>query len=406
MQFLQCFLTALGSLWTHKLRAVLTMIGIIIGIGAVIAMVSLTEGLRYAVVHEFESLGSDLIFVVYAPEERETGERRGVFKGLTMDDAEAIKADCELVGNVAPQIEFQAKVKHLQKERQYRITGVTETFNQVINLTVARGRGLTREDVRGWRRVCVIGVKVVEDLFEPDEDPLGQELQFSGIRFRIVGILEKKGKAFGEDRDSVVYVPLTVVQKRLIGLDVVGVIFAKSVSSAMVEKAADQIWHFLWRRHENVEDFVVDSQASVLKSFGRILTIMSLVVSGIVGISLLVGGIGIMNIMLVTVTERTREIGLRKALGAKRRDILVQFLIEAMTLSAIGGAIGIACGWGLSQLAGYFITKSEALPFSTHVPLWAVLLALGFASAVGLFFGLWPAYRAARLDPIEALRHE
>jgi putative ABC transport system permease protein len=401
MKLLQCFLVALASLRANKMRSFLTMLGVIIGVGSVIVMVSLVEGARFQVIKEFEELGSNLIFVVYAPEQRESGERRGVFEGLTLADADAIKRECPLVAKVSPEMQFPAKVRYGKKERQVPIRGVGEDVNDVINVRIGRGRPVDRLDVRNWRRVCVLGQKVVDDLFEK-EDPIGQEVQLWNVRLRVIGILAKKGRSMGEDQDNFVYVPLTAMHKRFIGGKIIGAITVKAVSPEKTNAAADQIWELLRRRHDNVRDFVVDTQAGILKSIGKIINIFAAVLGGIGGLSLLVGGIGIMNIMLVSVTERTKEIGLRKAVGAKRRDILIQFLTESMTLSVIGGLFGMGFGAGLSGLVGY--AMKDKLP--THVPLWAALTAFIFSAAVGIFFGIYPAMRAARLDPIVALRHE
>jgi|YNPNPStandDraft_1061719.scaffolds.fasta_scaffold16175_2 putative ABC transport system permease protein len=401
MKLIQCFLVALASLRANKLRSFLTMLGVIIGVGSVIVMVSLVEGARHQVVKEFEELGSNLIFVVYAPEQRESGRRRGVFEGLTLEDAEAIKRDCPLVAKVSPEMRFNAKVRHGKKEREVPVMGVGEDVNDVINVRVARGRPIDRMDVRNWRRVCVLGQKVVDALFE-QEDPIGQEVRLWNVRLRVIGVLAKKGRSLGEDRDNFVHIPLTAIHKRFIGGKIIAAITVKAVSPEKTTEAADQIWELLRRRHENVQDFIVDTQEGILKSVGKIINIFALVLGGIGGLSLLVGGIGIMNIMLVSVTERTKEIGLRKAVGAKRRDILVQFLTESMTLSVIGGLFGMGFGASLSWTVGYVM--KDRLP--THVPLWAALTAFVFSAAVGIFFGIYPAMRAARLDPIVALRHE
>lgn len=401
MKLVQCFLVALASLRANKLRSFLTMLGIIIGVGSVIVMVSLVEGARYQVIKEFEELGSNLIFVVYAPEQRESGRRRGVFEGLTLEDAEAIKRDCPLVAKVSPEMRFSAKVRHGKKEREVPIMGVGEEVNDVINVRISQGRTVDRMDVRKWRRVCVLGQKVVDDLFGKD-DPIGQEVRVWNVRLQVIGVLAKKGRSLGEDRDNFVYVPLTAIHKRFIGGKIIASITVKAVSPEKTNEAADQIWELLRRRHENVQDFIVDTQVGILKSVGKIINIFALVLGGIGGLSLLVGGIGIMNIMLVSVTERTKEIGLRKAVGAKRRDILIQFLTESMTLSLIGGLFGMGFGASLSWLVG-FVMKDK-LP--THVPIWAALTAFIFSAAVGIFFGIYPAMRAARLDPIVALRHE
>jgi len=401
MSLLQVFLVALDNLRANKLRSFLTLLGVIIGVGVVVIMISLIEGARANVVKQFESIGSNVIYVIYAPEQRQTGAGRGVFKGLTMRDVKAIRQGCPLVAKLSPEMRFSAKVRHGTNERQTTISGVSAEVNEVMNVHLARGRRFTEEDEEQRRRVCLLGPKIAAQLFGYD-DPLGKEIEIRDVRLRVIGLMEEQGRTFGEDRDAFVYVPLSVMHKRLLGTDIIGVINCKAVAPDKVDAACDQIWRLLMNHHDNVNDFIVDSQERMLKAIGAVLTTFTFVLGGIGGLSLLVGGIGIMNIMLVSVTERTREIGLRKAVGAKRRDILIQFLLESMTLSAIGGVFGIGFGaalsWGVGAIMG------ERLP--THVPVWVCVVAFSFAAAVGIFFGIYPAYRAAQLDPIVALRYE
>ncbi|MDH7568928.1 MAG: ABC transporter permease, partial [Armatimonadota bacterium] len=366
-----------------------------------IVMVSIVEGARERVTKEFESIGSNLIFTLYMPERRASTGRSGVERGLTLADARAIERECPLVAAVCPNIDFRSTVRVGRRERYCQVMGVGEAANDVLNVEIARGRSVLPEDVANWNKVCVLGRKVAEELF-PEADPIGREVEVRGVRLRVIGLLAPKGRALGNDRDDCVYIPLTTAHKQILGRDILSDITARAVAPHRVDEAADQIWAVLRRRHSNIEDFVVDTQESILASVDRILNLFAMVLGGIAGLALLVGGIGIMNIMLVSVTERTREIGLRKAVGARSGDILWQFLIEAMTLSGIGGSVGIAFGWSLSLAVG--AVMKERMP--THVPPWSALFAFVFSAAVGIFFGAYPAWRAAGLSPIEALRHE
>ena len=402
---MELLLAAYHSLRTNKLRSILTTLGVVMGVGSVVLMVSIVEGARRRVIHEFENIGVNLIFVVYMPEQRPL---RGQpfsplvgFQGLTMDDVRAIQRNCDQVAMLSPEMRFGTSVKTVSAERNYPVMGVTEEARRVFTVNVAHGRGLSKQDVDSWARVCVLGQEVADELF-PQQDPIGQEVLIRGMRLKVIGVMEKKGRALGENRDNTVYLPLTVMHHCFIGRDIIASIVAKATSPDKVAVAADQIWNQLALRHKNIQDFVVDTQDNMLSAIGRILNLFMYVLGGVGGLSLITGGIGIMNIMLVSVTERTREIGIRRAVGAKERDIFAQFLIEAIALSGFGGAIGLAMGLGLSRLVNYVM--GERLP--THTPLWAVLLAVGCAAAVGIFFGSYPARRAAKLDPIEALRYE
>jgi putative ABC transport system permease protein len=405
--------TALSNLRANKLRSVLTMLGVIIGVGAVIIMVSLVEGLRTSVIREFERLGSQLIIIVYQPNMEDRRREAQRIVGLTMDDVRAIEAECTLIKSLSAELPTGNEVNVRYRDRETKVSpvGVQPDYTYLRNVSVARGRFLTQADQENWSKVCVVGAKIQKELF-PEEDPLGKDIEVQGVSVTIVGVLEPKGRTGGQDADATLLVPITTIQKRFIGVDLVGVIWAQPKDAQNVTAAMDQVWECLMRRHQNAPGFRVDSQENILRAIGRILTVFGLVLGGIAGLALLVGGIGIMNIMLVSVTERTREIGLRKAVGARRRDILWQFLIESATVSGMGGMLGIALGAGVAYLVGFisrqFIENGPGnqpgLPI--HLPLWAILGAFAFSAMVGLFFGIYPAMRAARLDPITALRHE
>lgn len=400
MSLIDSFLTALANLRRHKLRSLLTMLGVIIGVAAVILMVSLVEGARSRVVEEFRQLGSSLIIIVYDPSLRKRGETPGSIEGLRMEDAEAILRECSSVKMVSAEFNVgNQKIRYGAEEMDAAVDGCQPEYLYLHNLQVERGRFITQEDLDGWAKVCVLGKEVQRRLFG-DRDPIGESIEIAGVSATVVGVLAPKGRTFGEDWDKRVLVPITSLQKRLAGIDLVSVIFAQPREPERTTETMDEIWQLLMRRHDNQPYFRVDSQERLLSSIGRVLSIFGLVVGAIAGLSLLVGGIGIMNIMYVSVTERTREIGLRMSVGARGIDILSQFLIEAILISITGGVIGVVIGCGAS-----WVVKSAA-----HWPIfiqpWSVFLSFAVCTVTGVFFGWYPAKKAADLDPIEAIRYE
>ena len=406
--------TAFANLRANKLRSGLTMLGVIIGVSAVIIMVSIVEGARAGVVREIERLGSKLIVVIYNPFEEQKITRR--IDGMTMQDVSVISEQCDLVENVCAEKELNGQKAHNGDRliEDVKVVGVMPAYGRIRAVNVRQGRFITQDDLSEWAKVCVIASEVRDRLF-PREDPLGKDLEVAGVNLTVVGVLEKKGRSGPEGNpDKNILVPLTTIQKRLEGSDRVEVIFAQPRDTRMLTAAMDQIWQTLMRRHDNMPGFRVDSQENLLRAIGRILNIFGFIMGGIASLALLVGGIGVMNIMLVSVTERTREIGIRKAVGAKRRDILMQFLIESATVTGFGGLLGIATGAGFAYLVGYIsrqVMSGSGGPggepgIPVHLPLWAILGAFGFSAFIGLFFGIYPAVRAARLEPIAALRHE
>ena len=409
MSLLDSLFTALANLRRHKLRSLLTMLGVIIGVAAVILMVALVEGARSRVVEEFRQLGSSLIIVVYDPSLRKRGETPGTIEGLRMDDARAILQECSSVKMVSAELEAGTqKARYGGEELDVVIDGCQPEYLYLHNLQVEQGRFITQEDIDQWAKVVVLGKEAHRRLFG-GRDPIGESIEIAGVSVTVVGVIAAKGRTFGQDWDKRVFVPITTLQKRFVGADLVSVIFAQPRFPERTTEAMDEIWQLLMRRHDNQPYFRVDSQERLLSSIGRVLSIFGLVVGAIAGLSLLVGGIGIMNIMLVTVAERTREIGIRKAVGARNRDILLQFLIESMTLSGVGGIIGILLGWGGSLLVGWATQQANLFGgegLTTHLPLWAAIAGFLFSAAVGIFFGSYPAWRASRLNPIEALRYE
>ena len=413
MNLIRSLQTALANLRANKLRSALTMLGVIIGVSAVIVMVTIVEGARSKVVTEFERLGSKLIIIAYDPGKARQAKSTNVLSGLRMDDVHAIEDECDLIQSMSAELPTGAEMpaRRLDYEVQVKATGVEADFMRLRNLQLTQGRFITREDNEKWSKGVVIGSKIKDRLF-PREDALGKDFEIRGISVTVIGVLAPKGRTGGDDPDMMVLAPITSIQKRFAGVEIVGVIWAQPRDAAMVDAAMDQVWTCLMRRHNNAPGFQVDSLENIQNAINRVLSIFGVVLGGIAGLALLVGGIGIMNIMLVSVTERTREIGLRKAVGAKRKDILTQFLIEAATLSGTGGVIGIGVGAGVAYAIGAITRQvmkggmngEPGIP--VHLPLWAMLGAFAFSAFVGVFFGLYPAYRAAKLDPIEALRHE
>lgn len=409
MSLFEAFRVALDTLRAHKLRSFLTMLGVIIGVMAVVVMVAMIEGARATVVKEFEQLGSDLILVVFDPSRRlARGERGGTVEGLRMEDAEGLRTLPRL-RLVTPERNLgQKELVHKTEKMNAQVIGVESNYLLVRAFQIEKGRFISEQDLREGAKVAVLGAEVARKLFG-NTVPLRRDLLIEGTLVRVVGVLKKKGRSFDENLDEIVFLPITAVFSRWAGDRYVSMILAVPKSRAESKAAMEEIWEWLMRHHHNQPDFRVDSLESILAAIGRVLTIFGALLGGIAGLSLLVGGIGIMNIMLVSVTERTREIGLRKAVGAKQVHILLQFLIESATLSAIGGLIGMGFGWGVSETIEWISKQSDLFGdqgIQFYFPLWAALLAFGFSAFVGMAFGLYPAWRAARLDPIVALRHE
>ena len=399
---------ALGSLKTHKLRSVLTTLGIIVGVTTVVGMLSLTQGLKRSIEDQVRSLGANTFTVRKFPAIITSGKQWRKYarrKNLTYEDALAIEELCPSVQTVAPDINlYPGETIRYGGESTDRVPiwGVTETYLDVFSYFVQWGRFITPTDVEHRRKVCVLGVNILNRLF-PYEDPVGKYVRSGPHRFLVVGILEEKGSFMGQSQDNLIMIPLTTLQK-IAGERLNVDIGVQAKGPGSWNAALDEVTTLLRRRrglpYNEPNDFEILTQDSLMEMFNNITGAAFAVVIGVASISLLVGGIGIMNIMLVTVTERTREIGIRKALGAKRSDILWQFLIEATVLSGIGGTLGILLGFSIGKLVGVLS------PLPAVVPIWTIFLGLGFSSVVGLFFGIYPATKAARLDPIVALHYE
>jgi len=393
---------ALGALRANKLRAILTVLGIIVGVSTVISIVSLTEGLDDAFGDQISSLGSNILYVQKFNwfDSRAMDDIRNR-KDITMKEVEAIKSYATLAAAVSPSIGSSRTVKFGSASvERVRITGTNE--EKTGDVLPALGRDLSALDVENRRNVCVIGWTVADKLFEM-QDPIDQNVKIGGHSFRVIGVLEKQGSVFGHSLDEEVKIPIGAFFK-LFGRQRSVTIQIKAAETELLDEAEDEIRGIL-RRVRKVppgaeDDFGINQMDMIVDMYNKLTGALYAAAIGVGAISLLVGGIGIMNIMLVSVTERTREIGIRKAIGAKRRDILWQFLIESVTISAVGGVIGIAAGFGIGRL----VASISPLPASVSV--WSIFLGLGFSSAVGIFFGLYPASKAARLSPIEALRYE
>lgn len=409
MTIWQAFLEALESLSGNKMRSGLTVLGIVIGVAAVIAMLAVGKGAEESITGSISGIGTNLLFVFRgSPDDAIRNP-----KPLTLGDADALRDQfaAPSIEAVAPALEGSGVVSFGGEQTSPQIFGVTPEYFQVRNLELAEGEFITEEHILGRASVVILGPETAEALFGHPDGVTGETVRIEGQPFRVIGVLQSKGGgAFGSEDDQAI-LPFTTAQARLIrrgNSDRVDIIFVQAVSGEVVTQAVEEITAILNTRHRNevgVNDFTIFTQQDLLTTFASITGILTVFLGGIAGISLLVGGIGIMNIMLVSVTERTREIGLRKALGARKRDILTQFLTESSLLSLIGGIIGIMLGWLISFIVGQ-IAAASGTAFTPVVGADAVALATLFSAAVGLFFGIYPANRAAGLEPVEALRYE
>ncbi|MEM6446828.1 MAG: ABC transporter permease [Cyanobacteria bacterium P01_D01_bin.123] len=397
---------AVKTLAANKMQSGLTMLGIIIGNASVIAMVAAGEAAQGFVTAEFESLGTNLLFIT--PGDAQRGPLAGAAQAdtLTLADAEAITREVSTVGAIAPQKNQRLRITQGATETQANITGTTPEFQVVRDIQMARGQFLSPMDLHTHARVAVLGSATAQTLFG-NQDPVGRNIRISNLSFTVSGVVEERGSSFGQNQDEVVYIPIDVMVSQLTGQEVgkisptVQVIAASLESPEATNAAVYQIRNLLRLRHnilQGADDFAVQSQQELLERSSSITDILVLVLGFTAGISLLVGGIGIMNIMLVSVTERTGEIGLRKAIGATGADILSQFTIEAVILAATGGTIGI--GLGLVGVAGLTLFS----PLEAAVSLSAIMVSFAVSGSIGLIFGIAPAQRAANLDPIVALR--
>ena len=406
--FLQSLLIAVRALRVNKMRALLTMLGIIIGIAAVIAMVAIGAGASKMISDQISSIGSNLLLVI--PGSTTSGGMRsggGSSQTLTYDDAKAIKAECPSVANVAPTVRGSGPVVYGNQNWSTVINGVTPEMLAVRDWPLDSGRNISQSDVDGATKNCLIGQTVADNLFG-STDPVGRIIRVKKIPFTVIGLLARKGQSpQGQDQDDVIYVPLSTAQRKLLGSqhpNTVGAIMIQAKGADVLKKAQEEVTALLNQRHRigpsREVDYTVRNLSELLAVSEQSSQVMSMLLGSVASISLVVGGIGIMNIMLVSVTERTREIGIRIAIGAKRRDILLQFLTEAVLLTTCGGIVGMLLGVAGARLVAALVG------WPTLVSLNTIVIAFAFSAGVGVFFGFYPARKAASLNPIEALRYE
>jgi len=413
MKLYRLFIEALESLSANKLRSMLTVLGIVIGVAAVIAMLSIGRGAQASITSSIESIGTNLVYV--SPGSTSTSgvsSASGSAATLTLDDAAAL-AGLQDVEAVASLTNNFVQITYQGQNTNTRLLGVTPGYETVSSLTLEDGVFLSEADQNARSLVVVLGNSVAQDLFGTTSGVVGQKVRLNGQVYKVVGVLTSKGGTGFMNQDDQVFIPLSTALNRLVGgsrfrgSSVISQITVKATSANAVTNVVNEVTATMRERHGTVEeadDFSVTSQKDSLATANSVADTLTLFLGGIAGISLAVGGIGIMNIMLTTVSERTHEIGLRKAIGAKRRDILLQFLVEAMVLSLVGGLIGVFFGWGAARLMGQI--QYSGLTITPVVGLDSILLATLFSMAIGLFFGIYPATRAARLQPVEALRYE
>jgi len=392
------------SILKNKMRTLLTMLGIVIGVGAVIVMVAVGQGAQSQIEAQISSLGTNLLIVV--PGGTQTGgvsQGAGAFSRITVDDATKLKQEGTLLAAVSPVIQTRTVVIGPTGNWRTSINGVSADFFTIRDWVLASGDPFTDADVRTGRKIAILGATVAKNLF-PGTDPVGSSIQIGRQPFTVGGVLQAKGQnATGNDQDDVILMPYTTAQTRLSGNVRIGQILASTASAADIPAAQAEVTAIMHESHklgDNNDDFTVRNQTEIAKAATSTTSVMSGLLAAIASVSLVVGGIGIMNIMLVSVTERTREIGIRMAIGARGSDVLTQFLVESVVMSILGGIVGLVVGYGGSMILG------SLTGWRTVVPISAVFIAVGFSAGVGVFFGYYPARKAAALNPIQALRYE
>ncbi len=406
MNLTNLFRIAIRALFRNKMRAFLTMLGIIIGVASVIGMLAIGEGSKRSITDEMSSMGSNLVMIM-PNMQRRGGVSLGASNSMVLkySDVTAIRNEAVNISAVSPTINANGQVIYGNQNTQTSIYGVSEEYLDIRKLEVRSGRIFNRTEVRSMTKVCILGQTVVENLFGEGFDPVGLNIRIKNIPFEIIGILEDKGESgMGQDQDDIILAPYTTVQRRIAAIDYINGIYCSAVSEERSAAAIEEVEEILRRTHKLKEseenDFRVMSQSELIETVSTITNIMKILLGAIAGISLLVGGIGIMNIMLVSVTERTREIGLRMSIGGRGKDILRQFLVESMMLSISGGLLGVIFGYLLASLGGTLIGSAAVVTTQS------VVLAFAVCFAIGVFFGWYPAKKAANLNPIDALRYE
>jgi len=404
LNLMQIYKVSLVALRRNPMRTLLTMLGVIIGVGCVVAMVAIGQGASSAIQSQIGALGTNML-IIFSGSRSSGGVRHGMgsVQTLTVDDAAAIARECPSVALAEPGVRTGAQVVFGNQNWSTSIQGTGPDFLTIRAWAVTKGSYFTEEDVKAATKVAVLAQTVAENLFG-EENPVGQVVRIKGLPFRVIGLLERKGATSMGDQDDVVCVPYTTAQKRLMGVTWIGTIMASAVSPSAIDRATDEVTALLRQRHRltggQEDDFGIRTQQEIASAATQMTGVLTMLLGAIASVSLLVGGIGIMNIMLVSVTERTREIGVRRALGARKADIRLQFLIESSLLSGLGGLVGIGIGIGIARL----VSRIGGWP--TLVQPEIVAVAFLFAGLIGVGFGLYPASKAARLDPIEALRYE
>lgn len=406
MNLTNLFRIAIRALFRNKMRAFLTMLGIIIGVASVIAMLAIGEGSKRSITEEMSSMGSNLIMIMPNFQQR-GGVNLGASSSMALkySDVTAIRNEAALITAASPTVNANGQVIYGNKNTQTSIYGVSEEYLDIRKLKIATGRIFNETETRSMAKVCLLGQTVVDNLFGEGVDPVGTTIRIKNLPFEVIGVLEDKGESgMGQDQDDMIIAPYTTVQRRLAAIDYINGIYCSAVSEEKSAAAIEEVTEILRRTHKLKEteenDFRVMSQSELIESVSTVTNIMTYLLGAIAGISLLVGGIGIMNIMFVSVTERTREIGLRMSIGGRGKDILLQFLVESMLLSLTGGIFGIIFGYLIAEVAGTLMNST------TFITTQSVVLAFAVCFVIGVFFGWYPARKASNLNPIDALRYE
>jgi putative ABC transport system permease protein len=406
MNYLNLTKISWGALMRNKFRAFLTMLGIIIGVASVIAMLAIGQGSKKSIQDQMSSMGSNLVFVSPGSQQRGGAQMGNTnAQSLTLDDMKAIENETQFISAVSPEVRSSGQVVFGNSNWPTSIYGSNGEYLSIKKIEIESGRIFTEREINSMAKVCLVGKTVVDELFGEGADPIGQTIRFKNIPFKIIGVLSERGNnSFGQDQDDMLLAPYTTVQKRILAVTHIQSIVTSAVSEEKTDAAIAELETVLRKQHKILnpmdDDFRVMSQSELVKTFSSISDILTALLGAISGISLLVGGIGIMNIMYVSVTERTREIGLRMSIGGKGSDILMQFLIESTMLSVLGGVIGILLGYGASAIIG------GVMGWPIEVMTNSVVLAFLVCSAIGIFFGWYPARKASSLNPIDALRYE